>query len=151
MLRIKQLIILLLTAFILGGSVGVNVFKHICSKDGVSVTYLFNTNSHCEEEEQLACHAEASEVPACCQPEKKKEKDDCCSDEVNHYQLKIDYAPQENDVQQAFFIDIDLPPFIEGSSERTAPICLQNSNIQCADPPPLEASRYRSILQVYTI
>lgn len=150
MFRIKQLIIIFLATFILGGSVGINVFKHICSKDGVSVRYLFNTNSHCEEEELMACHAESSNLPSCCQPEKKKEKDDCCSDEIDHFQLKIDYAPQD-DVQTSAGIDIIEPATIIVSSSKKPVLYHDKKPLRDTDPPPKEARRYRSFLQVYTI
>lgn len=76
---------LIRNAFILGivsllvlGSVGIDVFKHICKEDGVTVTLFVEADHHCKEEKQ----------DSCCSGHDEK---DCCDDEVECVQIQPEY------------------------------------------------------------
>lgn len=148
MFRLRNTVILVLSLLILSGSVGLNVFKHICRKDGVQVTFLVNTNTHCDDDTEMSCSNESPELPVCCQKEKESKKDDCCSDEVDHFKLKVEFAPDLESVS--------LPIFVASLSNnyftvfKTDSYRVERSN-PYPDPPPLEASRTRSLLQIYII
>lgn len=81
---------LIIVSFI--GTIGVNVFQHSCSEDGVFKAYFINTNTHCDATESV------EELPTCCQKEYKKElssketlNEDCCNDEVSYFKASFDY------------------------------------------------------------
>lgn len=81
---------LIIVTFI--GTIGVNVFYHSCSEDGVFTAYFINTNTHCEATETVEA------VPSCCRVEIKKEitskqaiEEDCCKDEATYFKASLDY------------------------------------------------------------
>lgn len=128
------------SALILFGSSGVEVYKHICSKEGVSIT-LFSESDH-------VCSSEEHDLPACCLKEKEKEKD-CCTDEEQIVQLKFSYFQKS----QAWLLPISFSGF-------TIPVVSNYflsgkvSQTQYAvwdPPPPIRSSRKRAMIQVYTI
>lgn len=82
---LRTIFLLGLLSLLFVGNIGVNVFKHVCSEEGVSVSYLVNRGS-----EHCANHAIQQELPPCCHSEEKKKKDDCCSDEVLYFKIHID-------------------------------------------------------------
>jgi len=95
------------TIFILGllsllfvGNIGVNVFKHVCSEEGISVSYIVDRG-----EERCANHAIQPDLPPCCHSDEEKKKDDCCSDEVLYFKLHVDaeqhFLPNFDFVAQA--------------------------------------------------
>jgi len=101
--RIFQNILLISFSAILflGNSFGIDVFQHFCKEEGtLSVAYVINNIDHCEEN--------VSEKESCCSTQKEQKDDDCCNDEVEHIQIKLDYseAYQTPDFR---IIQIDLP------------------------------------------
>jgi len=88
---LKSIVLVLALLLLLVGNVGVNVFKHICEEDGVTVSYFFKSSEeHCQE------HIE--ELAACCKKEEKKK--DCCDDEVEFFKIKLDYYNAESKTAQ---------------------------------------------------
>jgi hypothetical protein len=81
------------------GNIGMNVFKHICKEDGVSISYFLQDEHHCQEKEK-SC----KEAKSCCA---KDIKEDCCSDEVQYFQIKLDYV---NEVSNDLFVCHDVLP-----------------------------------------
>ena len=133
---IKSILLGFAVLLLFVGNIGIDVFKHICEEDGVSVAYVINTIDHCEE------HIE--DLPPCCEDQ---QKDDCCDDEVAYYQLKLDYFEQFQ--QQQFplvfwadfsFDDIQVPANIS-----------ETRYFANNDPPPIQLSRRLSLIQSYLI
>lgn len=99
------------TIFILGllsllfvGNIGVNVFKHICKEDGVTVSYLVDRGEEC-------CADESNEknVPSCCHSNEEEEQDDdCCSHEVLYFKMHVD-AEQHFLPNFSFCAEAELP------------------------------------------
>ncbi|MFZ9028725.1 MAG: HYC_CC_PP family protein [Crocinitomicaceae bacterium] len=75
---IRNVFILSIVSLLVMGSVGIDVFKHICKEDGVTVTLFVEADHHCKEEVQTSC----------CSGHDEK---DCCDDEVEHVQIQPDY------------------------------------------------------------
>jgi len=130
---------LLFVALIFSGSIGVDVFKHVCSRDGVQLSLFDNAGEHCSmEHETHAC---------CAKPEQEK---DCCSDEVSVVQMHFDFF-QKTDV----FIVTDLfilptQPFSFQQPEDVNEV-LTVGAVQDFRPPPISNSRRRALYQVYII
>ena len=78
MLLIRNVFILTIVSLLLLGSVGIDVFKHICKEDGVTVTLFVEADHHCKEDLQNSC----------CSGHDEK---DCCDDEVQRVQILPDY------------------------------------------------------------
>ena len=135
--------ILLLGALLLlfVGNVGVNIFKHICKEDGVLVSYFVdNSDEHCADEQ--------SALPVCCQKEKKSDKkDDCCSDEVEYFKIKLDfYDSYSVDVPQAW--SANVPDYF---AVNTNPILFDTYKANYIDPPPISSREILILNQVFII
>ncbi len=84
---IRNIFFLAFTLFTFVGSIGVGVYSHFCSKDGLEQSYFVRQAHHCDEEEVV--------VPSCCKHDSKEElKSDCCSDQVQIVQINLDYFQQ---------------------------------------------------------
>ena len=126
---------------IFAGSVGFDVFKHICSKDGITISLFTEDTDHCAEEKQ--------EFPSCCKKEQPEKEKGCCSDEEQIVQLKFQYfqkAKNWTPVQIASFIPCNNNfALVETELEET--LTFDN----WSPPPPPDQSIRRAIIQVYTI
>ena len=129
-MKIAQSTILLslLSIFFLG-NIGVNVFKHICQEDGVSISYVVDRG-----EEQCGNHHEQPELPPCCQKNHEDDKDDCCDDEFYYYKLQVD-------AEQHAAFDFQLHATLVSLPEICYADCLPVSEEQFhpnfEDPPPI--------------
>jgi hypothetical protein len=138
----SAILISLLTVFFLG-NIGVNVFKHICEEDGVSVSYLFNQGEeHCDE------HAHKNDLPPCCQASDDQEEDDCCDDEVYYYKLQVDAELQADYSFHLAAITAEVPEIYGEerpvTSERTTHCTFE-------DPPPLSGRDILRLKQVWNL
>lgn len=125
---------------IFSGSIGFDVFKHICSKEGVTISLFDKADAHCP--------SEVHDVPSCCKKEKEEEKG-CCTDEEEIVQLKFDYFQK---VKNWSFKSIPL----EKKSPAIINIALITEEEKAIEkywlpPPPLPQSTKRALIQVYTI
>ena len=77
----KPLFLIFLSALLFLGNIGIPVFTHACQEDGVFTSFFINQQNHCQEEQ--------SDLPPCCQKEKKK---NCCHDEKTVFQLDEKYV-----------------------------------------------------------
>ena len=77
----KPLILIFLSLLLFLGNIGIPVFTHACEEDGVFTSFFINQQNHCKEER--------SDLPPCCQKEKKK---NCCHDEKTVLQLDEKYV-----------------------------------------------------------
>jgi hypothetical protein len=75
------------------GNVGINVFKHVCLEDGVSVSY-FVQNEH-------DCDSHAQKVDACCHTLTEKKKD-CCTDSIEYVNVELDFFESEDELHFGF-------------------------------------------------
>lgn len=120
------------------GSIGLDVFKHICQDDGVSVAYIFNTIDHCDDHH--------IEVPPCCE---KEDNDDCCDDEVEYIQMKLDFFQDQESSSNYIQVDFQTPIIALSDLSyvgRSITQCYSNT-----DPPPKRLSERLAIIQSYLI
>ena len=135
---LKPIVLVLALLLLLVGNVGVNVFKHICEEDGVTVSYFFKSGEeHCQDH--------INELPACCKKEEKKK--DCCNDEVEFFKIKLDYYNAESKTAQQLQFAILEQHFIDNS--KAPRIDHKVSNY--AHPPPLSGREMLLFKQVLVI
>lgn len=133
--QLRLVIIVFSSVLLFVGAAGVNVFKHICPKDGTQVAIIVNTNDHCHEDK-----------PVCCS--NHKEDKGCCDDEYEYFHVKLDYSQE---YQPFVFISAaEIPTFewyyvVADHNEKEVN---QYTN---SDPPFRELSERLSILQTYLI
>lgn len=117
--------ILFATIFLLFvGNVGVRVFSHSCSKEGVFTSYIFENHD--------ACPSETKKIPPCCQKEDSK-IDGCCSDYSAIYKIDIDYNKTDN-----FKTEFSLNATINNSFviDNHRNVIYEATQIACFIPPP---------------
>lgn len=85
---LRQTLFLFLVVFTFVGSIGMGVYSHFCSKDGMEQSFFIQQEHHCKEVKKA--------LPACCQHESAQLEKDCCSDEVNFIQTDFDYFQQHS-------------------------------------------------------
>lgn len=140
--RFKSVILIGLITFFFAGNVGLNIFKHVCSEDGESVSYVVNTAG-----ESCDNHHDVENVPPCCQVS-HDDKDDCCKDEFQYVKLKFD-AEQIFLSQQVWLPLKDLQPVY--SVEEGEAITDTITYAEYPKPPPRSTSEFLSINQVWVI
>ncbi len=94
---IQRILLYFLTALLFLGNVGIPIFKHVCSEDGVFTSLFIPQNNHCQEKP-------VEELPPCCRVEKSEScdltqeiinEDDCCHDETTVVQIETDELQNE--------------------------------------------------------
>ncbi len=135
----KGYVLFISALFLLVGSIGVNVFLHTCEEDGTFVSYFVpaDEDQHCEKAHQ--------DKPECCNTGETTE-DDCCGDELKHYQVKLDYFQKISTP----FIPVDLVP----EPVWVANMVLSDEDLvvsNYANPPPKKRSVERSLSQIWII
>lgn len=127
---IRNIFFLTFTIFTFVGSIGVGVYSHFCSKDGLEQSYFVRQAHHCDEEEVV--------VKVCCKHDLKEEsRSDCCSDQVQIVQIDLDFFQQ---ISAFIFVPFTIPSAVYevlAGSEITEDIdeCL------LANPPPKLSGR----------
>ncbi|MCE3295618.1 MAG: hypothetical protein K0R65_1332 [Crocinitomicaceae bacterium] len=91
MKKVQKLFVLTLIGLIFCGSVGVSVFAHLCSVDGLELSYFQPQEDKCKPavEEKSCCHEEKPAV------EHKKsgiDSDKCCKESVSYYKISTENA-----------------------------------------------------------
>ena len=132
----KSIMLILGVAFLFVGNIGVDVFKHICQKDGVTISYFVPDNEHCGEKK--------AELPSCCQKKEEKShcssmeslrKKDCCDEEVAHFQVKLDFF-QKVKVFTPIAVAVLTPaPFVQNEDVLNTDLVVDNY----VNPPPKES------------
>jgi hypothetical protein len=137
--HVKYIVLALSLFLLLAGNIGVNVFKHICEKDGVSVSYFFNYgHDHCEEDKE--------DLPTCCKKAVEKKKD-CCDDEVEQIKIDFDFA-KANDNE----VCLPLTTIYSVQGEKAHNTELADHYISnYVNPPPPDSRRILVLKQVYII
>lgn len=128
---LRNILFLALTVFTFVGSIGVGVFSHFCSKDGLEQSYFVRQSHHCDEKEAVS--------PVCCQRHEPKEvlKNNCCSDQMQFVQLNLDYFQQT--VAIAFHTFASPSPVYGLMISATNSVSISKSNL--ANPPPKKNGR----------
>ena len=123
---IKGIIIFFFTLTLFIGNIGIPVFTHACEEDGIFRSYFINTENHCENEQ--------SDLPPCCQTD-ESEKDDCCHDETDLIQLKLDYSVTWNQFHftDYFFQTREIKAVYSSEFALTNTVLTTNKG---KDPPP---------------
>lgn len=118
-----------LMTLLLASNVGIPVYKHVCSEDGVFTSFFVPNETHCGADSQ-----QHKKETTCCEEETKEKG--CCHNETKIYKLqeeyafsslKFDFEPFDFIVPQAFSF------FDNHSNVAIAEKCLTSF----ANPPPL--------------
>jgi hypothetical protein len=91
---ITRISIIAFVLFAFVGNIGIRVFTHSCSEDGIFRSYFFENQSHCKDEKI------EKPLPPCCQKAIKIDcgealKENCCTDEVEVFKITFDYFSWE--------------------------------------------------------
>jgi len=125
---LKRFILFATILLLFVGNVGIRVFSHACSKEGVFTSYIF--------ENHTACPSETKKVPPCCQKEDPK-NDGCCSDYSSIYKIDIDYS-KTDDFKTEF--SFNAPINTSFVFENTVNVNYEATQIACLIPPPRKPS-----------
>jgi len=142
--RIFQSILLISFSIILflGNSFGFDVFQHFCREEGtLSFAYIINDIDHCDES--------ISEKQSCCSTQEDQKNDDCCNDEVEHIQIKLDYSETYQTLDFRV-IQIDLPFY----SIKNTIVSENEYNVSIStypNPPPISGREIGILNQVFII
>lgn len=138
----SAILLSLLTVFLLG-NIGINVFKHICQEDGVSISYILDRG-----EEHCGNHHEHTELPPCCQAGDQEEKEDCCDDEVYYLKLQVDANQHAAFHFQMQATVVELPGIV---SAEFIPSTDKRISARLEDPPPISGKEILIRKQVWNI
>ncbi len=126
----------------LGNSFGFDVFQHFCREEGtLSFAYIINDIDHCDES--------ISEKQSCCSTQEDQKNDDCCNDEVEHIQIKLDYSETYQTLDFRV-IQIDLPFY----SIKNTIVSENEYNVSIStypNPPPISGREIGILNQVFII
>lgn len=86
MVKNKQILAFLMIVVFLVGTIGITTYKHICSKDGISISLFIPNNSECPNEE-----ISKMETHDCCHQDKQIDKNHCCNNEISSYKVHSDF------------------------------------------------------------
>lgn len=90
---VKMILSILAAAFVFVGTVGVDVFSHTCKVNGTFVSIVFEpSEDHCVESSQNL-------MPCCQNSQSDHLKDDCCDENVNRFQVKLDFVQEHEPFQ----------------------------------------------------
>lgn len=121
---IKRFVLFSTIILLFVGNVGIRVFSHACSKEGVFTSYIFENHD--------ACPSETKKAPPCCQKEDPK-NDGCCSDYSSYYKIDIDYN-KTDDFKTDFSFNATInAPFV---FDNTTNVNYEATQIACLIPPP---------------
>ena len=131
---ITRISIIAFVLFAFVGNIGVRVFTHSCSEDGIFRSYFIENQAHCSDDQV------EKTLPPCCQKALKTDcgevlKEDCCSDKVDVFKVTLDFFSWDK-------VDLDLAEIHEHRPFQL----FQNNNqsteasvLSYVDPPPKPA------------
>lgn len=85
---LKSTVLLISAVFLFLGTIGVDVFSHICDENGMAVSYFVEDESVCKSHKHDQ-HQDAHQNSCCGE---KEEDRSCCETTVTHVQVKLDFA-----------------------------------------------------------
>ena len=130
----RNVFILSIVSLLVLGSIGIDVFKHICKEDGITVTLFVEADNHCKEKVQTSCCSGHNE-------------NDCCDDEVEHVQIQPDYF---NDFFAPVWIAVVTPQPIQVILDE-AVVSKEVNVLNYPQPPPLAGRQLLTKKQVWII
>ncbi|MDG1347580.1 MAG: hypothetical protein P8P77_08175 [Crocinitomicaceae bacterium] len=129
MKRIIQILSFALAMFTFVGSVGVGVFTHFCHDSGVEQSFIIPQSNMCEDEHEV--------FNACCSAEVQAEESECCSDQIDFFQ--VEFENFENSLLFSFVPEKVLDIQSLDLDFTVASNLVTPSNY--ANPPPLRTGR----------
>lgn len=146
--NVKKISVFVLLATILLGSIGVTSFKHVCSKNGASVSYFIPESHHCKDEKKSA----ADKKMSCCKNNSvfdennfSFEEKPCCSNAVDYIYLDSDRTNTDSQEIDLIFEDSGFNSVTFNSSTTKL------TNTFYRGPPPLPLLVTLAKLQTYII
>lgn len=146
---VKSIFLFVSALFLFVGTIGVDMFKHVCEEDGMEVSYFVKDDSVCdshEHDEHIADKGmHEAHQSSCC--EEDSETKGCCTTEVKHVQVKLDFV---NNILVKPVLITDLCPklvWIEGVVVEEEVIRAASGN----DPPPITTGERLSKTQTWLI
>jgi hypothetical protein len=127
----RNILFLTLSMFTFFGSIGIGVYSHLCSKDGLEQSYFIRQAHHCDEKEII--------LPSCCKHDDSNIEltNDCCSDQVQLVHIELDYFQQISSLK---FVSLSTPNAIYELGDSIHKIKnVSKSNL--ANPPPKKSGR----------
>lgn len=120
---LKSTLVLICVSFLFVGSIGIDIFKHVCEEDGVKVSYFVKSESNCKDH-HVVSH------PGTCE---QHLDDNCCTTVSEHVQIQLDFSHK-------LLIQPVLVPVLNVPNVYAVFVPeIQEELIQCAtgnDPPP---------------
>jgi hypothetical protein len=134
---ITRISIIAFVLFAFLGNIGVRVFTHSCSEDGIFRSYFIENQSHCKDEKVL------ESLPPCCQKSAEKScgvtaKENCCTDEVDVFKVTLDFFSWDKvAIEQAEIHEQRTFEFFQINNNFPEVRILSN-----VDPPPKPSGKY---------
>ena len=125
---LKRFILFATILLLFIGNIGIRVFSHSCTKEGVFTSYIFENHD--------ACPSETKKVPPCCQKEDPN-NDGCCSDYSAIYKIDIDYD-KTDDFKTGFSVNATINNSFVFDNTRS--LFHEATPIACFIPPPWKPS-----------
>ena len=125
---LKRFILFATILLLFVGNIGIRVFSHSCTKEGVFTSYVFENHD--------ACPSETKEIPPCCKKEDPK-NDGCCSDYSSIYKIDIDYD-KTDDFKTGFSVNATINNSFVFDNTRI--LFHEATPIACFIPPPWKPS-----------
>ena len=134
---ITRISIIAFVLFAFLGNIGVRVFTHSCSEDGIFRSYFIENQSHCKGEKVLET------LPPCCQKSAEKScgvtvKENCCTDEVDVFKVSFDFFSWDK-------VAVELAEIHENGTFnlfQTSNNLFQVRILSYVDPPPKPSGKY---------
>lgn len=117
-----------MSAFLFLGGAGFYWINHKCHETGRNRSLYVDFNNHCEEEQQAS---------TCCSKMTHAESSDCCSHEVEVFQVKLDHC-QDLSIELKF-IDFTVEPVFVFTSPKAYDS--PNAGKKIVRPPPQPSGR----------
>lgn len=110
------------------------MFTHACEEDGVFTSFFIDQQSHCQEV--------ASNLPPCCQKEKKK---NCCHDEKTVLQLDEKYVQSQGiSIPSIAVLFLEKTPRFNSTFHHSA---VSQTVETWEDPPPIRKAGKALLIQ----
>ncbi len=94
MKRIRSFFLILLSFFVLFGSLGMLIFKHSCNQKGVSISFFIHSDS--QNKNDIPCKSSSR----CCSNDSSK--NNCCHDDISYLKINIDFVS----IKKGFFANV---------------------------------------------
>ena len=145
----KSIFLFVSAVFLFAGTIGINMFEHICAEDGTEVSYFVLDASVCEDhghdDHMEGCAEHEKHLSPCC--EEESDSGGCCTTELKHVKVKLDFV---NKIMVKPVLIAELcpkPVWIEQVVIEEEVIRVASGN----DPPPITTGERLSKIQTWLI